>query len=511
MALVLGMETQDIQVPPGVLSASLAMGLGVTLVAAALPAWQAGRISPLEALRIRGQRQEGWLIRHGWVLGIGLLAISTIVLILNPFPYDVQFRLGSLTVSFLFFGATLIIPASVGIWERLVRPLVKRIYGSGGRLGSSNIQRARLRTTLTVAALMIGASMILITRGMTDSFRGDLEVWINAYIGGDILVSSSLPMRSHIWRRLEAVEGVAAVAPIRYFEVVWEKPEGGTEDLTFMALDPAAHSRVTSFVFSDSQQDPQAALERLAAGDAVFISSVLSEKYKLQPGDRVRLRTRSGPHDFDVAAVVVDFFNQGLVIQGSWGDMRRYYKLDDISAFLVKTEPGSSVESVQNQIESLYGQRENLSTASNSSIIERALNLLQQAYSLFDVLALIAMFVAALGVVNTLTMNVIERTQEIGMLRSIGLTRRQVLFMILAEAGMMGMIGGALGLVFGIVLTRIFLLSMTAMSGYKITYSIPVQAAVVGFMIAFVVSQLAALMPARRAARLHVLEAIHYE
>jgi hypothetical protein len=100
---------------------------------------------------------------------------------------------------------------------------------------------------------------------------------------------------------------------------------------------------------------------------------------------------------------------------------------------------------------------------------------------------------------------------QLSMLRSIGLTRRQVLFMILAEAGMMGMIGGALGLVFGIVLTRIFLLSMTAMSGYKITYSIPVQAAVVGFAIAFVVSQLAALMPARRAARLQVLEAIHYE
>jgi putative ABC transport system permease protein len=191
--------------------------------------------------------------------------------------------------------------------------------------------------------------------------------------------------------------------------------------------------------------------------------------------------------------------------------MRRYFKLEDASALLVKTEDGVSVDVVQANIDALYGQRENLSTASNSSIISRALTLLQQAYSLFDVLALIAMFVAALGVVNTLTMNVMERTQEIGMLRSIGLTRRQVLMMILAEAGLMGLIGGALGLLFGVILTRIFLLSMTAMSGYKIAYNLPLQAALAGFAIAFFVSQLAALLPARRAAGIRVLEAIHYE
>ena len=126
-------------------------------------------------------------------------------------------------------------------------------------------------------------------------------------------------------------------------------------------------------------------------------------------------------------------------------------------------------------------------------------------------LALIALFVAGLGVVNTLTMNVIERTQEIGMLRSIGLTRGQVLTMILAEAGLMGLIGGLLGLVFGILLTRIFLFAMTAMSGYKVTYVIPLIAVIAGVLISLVVSQLAAILPARRAAKIRILEAIHYE
>jgi putative ABC transport system permease protein len=123
----------------------------------------------------------------------------------------------------------------------------------------------------------------------------------------------------------------------------------------------------------------------------------------------------------------------------------------------------------------------------------------------------IAVLVGALGVVNTLTMNVVERTQEIGMLRSIGLTRGQTLGMVLAESAMMGMIGGVLGLGFGVVLMRIFLWSMTAMSGYEITFVLPVEAVWVSLLIALVVSQLAAILPARRAARTKILEAIHYE
>jgi putative ABC transport system permease protein len=208
---------------------------------------------------------------------------------------------------------------------------------------------------------------------------------------------------------------------------------------------------------------------------------------------------------------VVDFFNQGLVISGHWKDMLRYFKIDDANIILVKASPDVPFSTVQQRIENQLAQRYNLSVASNQQLIGRAMQLLRQTYSLFDVLALIALLVAGLGVINTLTMNVIERTQEIGMLRSIGLTRGQVLMMILSEAGLMGLIGGILGLAFGILLTRIFLFAMTAMSGYKVTYLLPLVAIIAGVLISLVVSQLAAIFPARRAAKIRILEAIHYE
>lgn len=511
LAYLLNLDSVSLKISSEVILSSLLVGVAITVIAALIPAWQAGRISPLEALRARGVRKEGWLLRQGWKLGVLFLLISFIILVANPFPYDVQFRLGSLTVVFLFFGGTLLIPGSVGIWQRITRPVVHWLYGASGQLGSRNIQRSKLRTTLTVAALMIGVSMIIITRGMTDSFRGDLETWINAYVGGDLLVTSSSLMRSQVMRRLEAIPGVEAVTPMRTLDVTWQTPNGKSEDLVFMGVDTETYSKVTSFVFSDSQADGEAAYKKLSEGNALFISSVLAEKYGLNSGDTLRLRTRSGEHDFSIVAVVLNFYNQGLAIQGNWQDMRRYFKTSEAGAYLVKIMDGYGVAEVQQRIQETYADRQHLSISSNQSLINQVLTLLKQAYSMFDVMAIIALFVGALGVVNTLTMNVVERAQEIGMLRSIGLTRGQTLVMVLAESLLMGLIGGVLGLGFGILLTRIFLWSMTAMSGYKINFVMPIGAVIAGLLIALVVSQLAAIFPARRASRTQILDAIHYE
>jgi putative ABC transport system permease protein len=268
---------------------------------------------------------------------------------------------------------------------------------------------------------------------------------------------------------------------------------------------------VTSFVFAADQGDPEQLMKRLAAGDAVFIANTVSEKHGLYQGDTILLQTRSGQKDFEVAAIVTDFYNQGNVVEGSFRDMRRYFGVNDVSSFLLKIEPGYSVEEVKERVDRIYGKRRNLTIESNEAIKERALGLTTQSFSLFDVVAIIGMIVAALGVVNTLIMNVMERTQEIGMLRGVGMTRGQVSKMILAEAGMMGVIGGAFGIAFGIFLSRMFLVSVSTMQGYSLTYILPVAGIFIGLLISLVISQLAAIWPAVRASRITIIEAIPYE
>jgi len=511
MGMMLNQDMAGISIPIPLLITGLIVGIVVTMLAAVIPALQAGKISPLEALRVRGIQKEGWLLRRSWRIGVILLVVTTFILVINPFPFDVQFRMGSVTVFCLFFGASLLIPASVTLWERLSRPMMRVIYGNSGRLGSSNIQRSKVRTTLTVAALMIGVAMILIVRGMTESFSGDLSSWIDAYMGGDLYVSSSVSMRDEVKKHLESVDGVAAVAPIRYLEADWRKPDGVTDSIVFMGIDPSAHSQVTSFVFSDSSTNPAKALQRLAEGNAVFVSSVISEKFNLKTGDKILLNTKSGYRPFEIAAVVVDFYNQGQVVQGNWNDMRLYFRVNDANAFMVKAAEGYSIPEVEDNIDALYGKRDRLTIESNVDLRQRVSVLMNQAFSMFDVLALVSMVVAALGVVNTLTMNVMERTQEIGMLRGVGMTRSQVVSMILAEAALMGLIGGILGLVIGVILSRIFFISMNTMSGYNLTYVLPMVAIFAGVVLSLVISQLAAIFPARRAATIRILDAIHYE
>lgn len=511
MELVVAQDVATVRVPASGIATALLVGVSVTLIAAAIPAWQAGRVSPLEALRVRGNLKEGWFVRRGWLAGIILVVASLLLLLLAPFPAPMQEPMRDMGIMTLFLGGTLLIPAVVNVAERAVRPGLRHVYGAEGELGSRNVQRARLRTALTVAALMTGVAMVLSIRAVTAAFSQDISTWIQKYIGGDVYVHSAINMRADLARHLDAVEGVAAVTPIRYLDAKRVLPDGGNEQLTIMAVDPISYRQVTSFVFSGEQGDPVRLAERLAAGDAVFISSVLSEKYGLGPGDTIRLATRRGERDFQVVAVVVDFNNQGLVIQGSWKDLRRYFGVNNVSAFLLKTEPGQSPLAVRDRVDQMFGRRLHLTVESNEAIRSRVLGLITQTTSLFDVMSMITMMVAALGAINTLTMNVVERTREIGMLRSLGMTRWQIAKMILAEAGIMGIVGGVLGILFGILMSRTVLSSMNRMAGFRLAFTLPLEGVAVSLVLALLISQLAALWPAQRAARLGIIEAIQFE
>lgn len=510
MSQVLGQTLNASEIQPDVLLTSMAIGITVTLLAAFLPAYQAGKISPLEAIRLRGKQDEGWLISYGWIIGILLLIVSAGILIWNPFPYDIQFRLGSVTVFALFFGAMLIIPATLKFWQVLSRVPFRLIFGQLGEIGSRNLDRARKRTMLTCAALLIGVSMIVVTQGMTGSFTADLYAWMDAYIGGDVFVAAAVPVSYDLKEQLEALPGVETAAPVRYIEVGWIR-EGVEEKISFMAVEPESYASVTRFIFTDSSIDDESAMKDFRLGGSVFISSVISEKFSINPGDVLLIKTLDNEQEFRVAGVVLDFYNQGLVVTGNWSDMKRLFDVNDVSTFFVSTTEDSDPLEVINQIKENYQEEYQLIIESNSSIRERADRLIEQAFMMFDVLGILAVMVAALGVMNTLSMSVAERTREIGMLRSLGLTRFQVIRMILAEAGLLGIIGGILGLGFGILLTRIFLAAMGAMSGYDLEFILPVKAMWLSVVVALTTSQLAALLPAIKASRTPVLSAIHYE
>ena len=506
-----GYELILIEIHPALLVTSFLSGLITTFIAAILPGWQAGQISGLEAEQPQAVAPDSWILRNGWWIGILLLVLGTGFLIWNPFPFEAQFLLAYLAVFILFSGGMLVIPIFIHLWERLSHPFFRLAYGRSGGLGSSNIQRTRQRTTLMVAVLMLVISTTIIVLNLAESFQGDLIDWMDNYRGGDLYGSAGVNLHRDVWRRIEAVEGVRTGALIRTFEVRWMTPRESEETIVYMGIDPIVYRQVTDFIFTGSQINQQAAFNRLVEGDSVFISSVLSKRYGLTVGDSIRLKTALGWHDFEIAAVVVNFDNQGLVVTGSHTDMARFFKLTDASSILLKLDDGVDVQTVKERINDLYGKRYHLSFVPNQVIKSSFNSLLGQVIVIIEILLTLAMIVAMIGLGNGLSMNIRERTREIGWLRGIGMTRSQVTLMILAEAGQISLLGAVLGVVFGYLLWRTYMVSILEKSGYSMVFKMPLEEILVVLLVVLVASQLTALIPAIRAARLSVQEAVRYE
>jgi ABC-type antimicrobial peptide transport system permease subunit len=601
-----GIPLERFTVPPASVFQAVLVGTIVTFLAAFIPAWQAGRISPVEAMRARAGGRQGFLARHGWKIGLALMAFSLSDVILNAlsapilwlapwlekgnlddfqqglsailaliglFTMAPRFWTGVLRLiggrwagmidyiarlsknryfdffaeggwviglvlitqglayltpvwdylpdasAFLlmFTGGTLAVPVTIQLLEKLARRILSLVYGPAGGLGSRNLNRARGRTSLTVGVLMVGATMTIAIGSIQVAFEDALNNWIDTAIGGDLTVSSERGQRIEFSNQLMSVPGVELATPINIFPVQMVGFTNGDgfspEDnsLGFQAVDLPTYRQVAGFQFVQDAEREDEMLAHLAQGDALLISSILSDKYDIHGGDSVRLRTHRGERDFEVAGVINSFLWGGNSIIGTWGDMERYLGIDRSSLFLVKLAPGADAEIVQPAIEAHLARYGDFEIDSATEFRDTLSQDTRSLMGIFSIVVYIAVLVAGLGVVNTMTMNILERVREIGMLRSIGMTQGQVGRMVLAEAAAMGVIGGAFGLAIGWLTSEGMVAGMSSGSGWQFDYIFPSTAFVSAAITAVIVSQLAALYPVWRAGGMRIVEAIQHE
>jgi putative ABC transport system permease protein len=515
LGAVVAARVDTLIVPFDGLLKSLLVGGLVTLGSASWPAIQAARVSPLEALRVQG-RSRPRVRPSVWLSGLAILIGAWSSLYYIPWPRTISFYVGQVSILLLLLGAVLIVPGVVGPAEQTARPAARAAFGNEGMLGAGNVQRSPGRTSLTVASLIVGLSMVIANSSLATAFTHDITSWVETALGGDMYVRAPLPMREQFERQLAAVPGVGGVTKVRYFNVKIAAsqlpPEAADQDtIFFAAIDPLTYREVGEMQFTAGQGEPDALWARLRAGNALFISTTVAERYNLKQGDSLRLATSRGEHDFYVAAIATDFTGQGNIVTGSWADMRRWFSKTGVDRFTIKITPGYSVAETQKNIEDRYKDSRNISVETTQEFKRKILELTEQSFRLFDVLGLIGLVVAALGVINTLMMNVVERQREIGGLRSLGLTRWQTTKMVLAEAATLGGIGGVFGLAFGYVLSHVFVSALNSLSGYNLQYIFAIGTFISGAFIALVVSQVAALYPAWKAAGVNIVEAIKHE
>jgi putative ABC transport system permease protein len=487
---------------------SLLVGMLVTVLAGLAPALRATRVSPVAVMRegavlpeSRVSRRAGRIAIVTTLAGLGLLGWA---LFGGDLGIGERLALMAPGVLILFVGVALLSPRLVGPLARVLGWPAERIGGPAGRLARRNSMRNPGRTAVTAAALMIGVALVTFVAvfgsGLKESTRSALERQVRA----DYVVAGE-----DGWTAIDAgagaavreVPGVQAAASIRQ-----DEGRVGGEETTVDGVDPAALGRVFRFEWADGGEESLAAL----ASDGAIVKQEYAEENDLRIGSPLEVTAVSGAMlTLRVAGIsdppAFDPLDLGdVTISKANYDKAFETKQDRFTFIDAASVSGETTKALEQRLEAFPDAK--LHTA--GEFADQRVKLFDPLLRLFTVLLALAVIVSLFGIVNTLVLSVFERTRELGMLRAVGMTRRQVRRMVRHESVITALIGSTLGIGVGMVLAG---LATGALSEYDIAFALPVGQLVAFTLVAVLAGVLAAILPASRAAKLDPLRALQYE
>jgi len=478
---------------------SIVIGTIVTVVAAIVPARRAARIAPIEALR-EAQDRPGRSLRFRLVSGAIVLALGVAPLAYGLFgrPADALQFVG-IGVALTFVGVAMLTPL-------IARPVAAGIglpirrTGVPGKLGRENSMRNPRRTAATASALMIGLGLVVFVAVFGASAKASTTVVLERTLKADFILTSPTfsGFSTSAAEDVRAVPGVETVSQVRQAEA---KVEGGTVFVT--GLDPATFDDVSELgVVQGSVAD-------LGAPDTIAIHEDIAATEGWGIGDTIDVEWPStGQGDLEVAVIYAE---NGLI--GDWATSLDTYDANvaqELDLFvLVKTGEGANVASVRSDLEDALEPYPNIEVQDQAEFRDMYATFLNQVLNIVTVLLLFAVIIALFGVMNTLYLSIYERTRELGLLRAVGLTRRQTRSMVQWEAVIVSVMGALFGVVIGIAFGWALQQALEP-EGFS-ELGIPGGQLVIYVVFAAVLGVVFAIFPARRAARLNVLEAISYE
>jgi putative ABC transport system permease protein len=485
---------------------ALLAGILVSLLASVRPAVRATRVPPIAAVREGAILPRSRFARYRLPGSILLAAAGFAALLFGLFGPGlgttgvlVWMGLGALLI---FFGVAL-------LSEPLIRPLAgwlgwpaTRIGGAAGMLARDNARRNPQRTASTASALMIGLALVtlvsVLAAGIVSTFRDSVdELWG----AGDYAITAQnnfSPIPTTVAAAAADTPGVEAVGNVRAGEA-----QAFGEDFSATAVDPDT-ARFFTIDWKEGSNEVLASL----GDDGAFVPESYADDNGLSVGSPLELTFASGERGtFTVRGIFEpptggSPFGDVTISAETWD---RFNEAPRNLYSFVLVEGGQSEEN-RAALERRLDEFPNAKVQTREEFVDNQISGLSSILNVLYVLLALSVVVSLFGIVNTLVLTVFERTREIGMLRAIGMTRRQVRRMIRHESVITALIGGFLGIVLGIVLAALLVARVEF-----IDFSLPVFQLVLFALAAILVGIVAAILPARRAARLRVLEALQYE
>jgi putative ABC transport system permease protein len=488
---------------------ALIVGVVVTVVAGLGPAMRATRVSPVTALREGADIPAGRIGRRAPIIAGVVTGIALLLLGYGLFAsgVDATGRLVTLSVGciVLFIGVALLSP-------KFARPLAsvlgrpgRRIGGVAGSLARENAMRNPGRTASTAAALMIGIALVTFVAVLGQGIKSSATSEIDKQLKADYVVTSSdgfSPLAGAAVAKVAQVPGVKAASGIAQANV---KAYGKRQ------LVVGVDSRTFGQVFHYNwKHGSDATLRNLAPGQAI-VPDKYATKHHLAVGSVLPAQTQTGRRlALRVAGISSPAKFNYLGLDGVTVNQATYSTIANSSqqAFgFVKIAGGMSAANTA-ALKSAIASFPDAKVVTRSKFKDDSTKWITQLLSIFYVLLGLAVIISLFGIVNTLALSVFERTRELGMLRAIGMSRRQVRRMIRHESIVTSLMGAVLGMVLGVFLAGLVTI---ALSGDGLVFSVPVGGLVAFTIVAIVAGMLAAIGPARRAGRLNVLNALQYE
>lgn len=486
------------------------LGLLATTITAALPAWEAASVPPRAALLRSGL--EAKTRRHVGKAALAGLFIGALGAALFAIPSrDVALGFGG--TLFIVVGFALLSVVSLVWLMRALLPLSGRIFGFIGRMAPRSLVNSLSRTAVAVAALMVAVAVIIGVGLMIDSFRYTVIIWLEQTLQGDVYISvpgfnatrASAAIDPQIIEEIRAFPGVQRVDTLR--SVTTESAVG---PVNIAATENPSLGEERQF--RSVTGSPQSVWPAVQAG-GVLISEPLANWLSIrQAGGDIQLWTPQGWRTFPVIGIYYDYASSEGTVVMALDVYRSLWNDEAISALGLRLSPGVSADEVTRSLQDRVAGRQQLSIRPNQALRRDVLEVFDRTFAITVALRLLATGVAFVGVLNALLLLQLEKQREVGILRAIGLTGRQLWRLVMVETGLMGLAAGLLAMPAGYTLALILVYVINRRSfGWTLQIFIRPETFLQALAIAVTAALLAGIYPAWKMSRMAAAEVIRYE
>ena len=492
---------------PRTIIVSLGVGTLIALLASLRPALRATRVEPIAAVRegavMPVSRFARYAVASSAIVGAASIALFSYGVFTDGLEIKVRIIALVSGVLFMFVGVAMIA-------SRVVRPLAHvlgapgaRFGGTPGALARQNAVRNPTRTASTAAAVMIGLALITFVAVIGQGFKSSFSSAVDDVFVADYAVSAGLngdPLTNKAAKAVTNTPGVEAISELRSGDA-----KVGGETVLVTGVD-ANLTKVINTNWSTGSDAVPAHLGR----DGAFVLKRFADDHSLKVGSPLTVKTPTGTAMRLQVDGIVDPPKGGsafgeisvstAAFDSSFADHRNQFTFLNLEGGPSEANTARLEQSLTAFPAAVVETRDEFKKTRVGDITQG----LQILYALLGLSVIVSLF----GVINTLVLSVFERTRELGMLRAIGMTRRQVRRMVRQESVVTALIGAALGIAVGMFLA---IITTTALSKYGIVFAVPYATLVVFVAVAIAAGMLAAILPAKRASRLNILEALQYE